>query len=572
MLLLASPAAFAQLAGAYTIDSAQPTGGTNYASFGAAAAALTASGVSGPVTFAVSGGPYTEQLSLGPITGSSATNRVTFNGQGRTIQFGSTNAAQKAVITLSGADYVTLDSLTVDATVGGTSTAAYGWGIQVLNNADYCIIRKCAVTTSTSATTSSFAGIVSSASSTDATTAGSAAPQHLTLSGNTVQGGYYGIAVVGTGVATAGTPGIVVRGNTLRDFHYYGIFASYLTSPQLLGNDISRPTRTALTTFYGISLGAGVNGAAVEKNRIHRAFPPATTSTSGAFAMFMSTGTTITGKPNVVANNLVYDLGGAGSVYGFYNASSSSMRYYYNTVDINDPTSTTASNTYGFYQTSAQDVVFQNNLVHVTRAGLGTTYAVYLSSAAGTTVSDHNNLMGSGTNFKTGYYAGVPYATLADWQTANGSTFDRASVAVAPQFGAAAAGNLLPGAAALSGAAVPLAQVSEDITGAARSLTAPDIGAYEFTPALLKAWPTTSEQELAIFPNPSATGQLTLRLPASNRLGTATLLDAVGRVVRQQPLGRAEEQSFSTVGVAPGFYTLRVQNNAAVLSEKVVLQ
>ena len=146
VLLLTSPMAMAQLSGAYTINSAQPTGGTNYTSFTAATTALNTSGVSGPVTFTVSGGPYTEQVTLNQFTGSSAANRVTFNGGGSVIQFGSSTSAQRAVITLNGADFVTINNLAVDATVGGTSTATYGWGIQVLNDADNVTISNCTIT------------------------------------------------------------------------------------------------------------------------------------------------------------------------------------------------------------------------------------------------------------------------------------------------------------------------------------------------------------------------------------------------------------------------------------------
>src|ERR1043166_233251 len=75
-LTLAVPA---QLIGSYTIDNTQPTAGTNYNTFVAAAAAL-ASGVSGPVTFTVAtgSGPYGGFQLTGPITGASSTNTITF--------------------------------------------------------------------------------------------------------------------------------------------------------------------------------------------------------------------------------------------------------------------------------------------------------------------------------------------------------------------------------------------------------------------------------------------------------------------------------------------------------------
>ena len=74
------PTASAQLSGNYTVDNSMPTGGGNYNTLIEAAAAVTAQGVSGPVTFAIytGSGPYVGFGIVGAITGSSATNTVTF--------------------------------------------------------------------------------------------------------------------------------------------------------------------------------------------------------------------------------------------------------------------------------------------------------------------------------------------------------------------------------------------------------------------------------------------------------------------------------------------------------------
>lgn len=135
LLLLAGLKAQAQtsnaLSGTYTINSAQPTGGTNFANFTSVATRLVADGVSGPVTFTVSGGPYDEQFALGVVPGASATNTVTINGGGSTIKYSAASTSQRAVVLLNGADYVTLNNLVVDATAG-----TYGYGIHLTNNAD----------------------------------------------------------------------------------------------------------------------------------------------------------------------------------------------------------------------------------------------------------------------------------------------------------------------------------------------------------------------------------------------------------------------------------------------------
>jgi hypothetical protein len=473
-LLLSGPAALAQLSGAYTINSALPTGGTNYPSFTAAATALAAGGVSGPVTFSVSGGPYTEQLRLPVIAGTSATNRVIFNGNGRTIQYMPLLAAEPAVVTLNGADFVTLNNLNVTALPNGVA----GWGVQLVNNADNNTVSNCTITCGVAFTN---AGIVSGASATSITGAGTTANQNVTITGNTVQGGYYGIVAMGATTA-APTPGVIISNNTVRDFYQYGIYAGYLTAPQIIGNEVTRPTATSVTTYYGIYLTTGISGAALEKNRLHGAFPGTTSGSS--YGIYVGTGTAATATtPNDIVNNLIYDIASTGGVYGLYNQSAAYTRYYHNTVDIDFPTNSSTSNAYGFYQLLGPNVEFLNNIIRINRGGAAPQYAVFLSTGTtGSTISNYNDLSGQGSNFVTGAYSLTSFPTLAAWKTANNGAFDQASTGVEPAFVSTTTGDLHPTSSALNGAATPLTRVSQDFTGAARSSTAPDMGAYEFTP------------------------------------------------------------------------------------------
>ena len=480
-LLLSGPAALAQLSGTYTINNALPTGGTNYASFAAAASALTTGGVSGPVTFNVSGGPYTEQLRLPVIVGSSATNRITFNGNGRTIQFAANVATAPAVVILDGADYVTVNNLVVTATGAGTSSAP-GWGIQLVNNADNNVVTGCTVN---SGVAFNCAGIVSSGNSNGTTATGATTNQNVTITGNTINGGYYGISVMGNS-ATSPNAGVVVSGNTVRDFYSYGIYVGNLSGPQLIGNDVARPTATSVTSYYGLYLSFGVSGAAVEKNRLHAPFAPGATN-AAAWGIYVNSTTAATAAaPNDVVNNLVYDFVTTGSTYGLYNVSSNFVRYYHNSIDIDAPTNASTNSSYGFFQSTGASVDFKNNVVRINRGGSAPQYAIYQAlNTTGSTASDYNDLHGRGRNFITGYNANFNYPTLADWQTANGSAYDQNSTAAAPEFENAAAGNLKPQASPLDGKATPLARVPQDFTGATRSTSAPDMGAYEFTaPAL----------------------------------------------------------------------------------------
>ncbi|UOQ96788.1 T9SS type A sorting domain-containing protein [Hymenobacter sp. 5317J-9] len=89
---------------------------------------------------------------------------------------------------------------------------------------------------------------------------------------------------------------------------------------------------------------------------------------------------------------------------------------------------------------------------------------------------------------------------------------------------------------------------------------------------VLAARAQTNSSALQVFPNPSNTGQLSLRLSAPGA-SQATLLNALGQAVRSQVLSSGSaEHLLSTRGLAAGVYTLRVQAGADVYTRKVVLE
>ena len=128
--------------GGYTINNAQPTAGNNYASFNEAITALSSGAITGAVTFTVApgSGPYSEKISIAPVIGASSTNRVTFNCNGVTMAYNTTDLNNRTAIILNGADFITIDSLNVDVSAG-----TYGWGIVLTGGADSNIIRKCII-------------------------------------------------------------------------------------------------------------------------------------------------------------------------------------------------------------------------------------------------------------------------------------------------------------------------------------------------------------------------------------------------------------------------------------------
>jgi hypothetical protein len=461
------------ISGAYTINNALATGGTNFASFTDAATRLNQDGISGPVTFAVSGGPYTEQFLLGDVAGSSATNTIVVNGGGRTIRFASANTNQRAVVQLNGTDYTTINNLNIDATGGNGTNGTYGYGVLLTNAADNDRITNNTINADITTTSSNFAGIVVNGSTASATTSGNSA-NNLIIEGNNVNGGYYGISLYGNSTTSLNT-GNTVRNNNVRDFYTYGIYAGYQDGAQFIGNDVSRVLRTNSSTFYGLYTFGSSRSLAIEKNRLHDPFTGSPTATGTLYGIYLSNSTGATaGTTNDVVNNVLYNINGGGTQYLIYNSGSSFSRIYNNSIAADDQSATTIT-TYGIYNSGLNTEV-KNNVVSITRPSTGTKYGLYYSTAP--TSSDYNDIYVPNGN--VGYFS-TALVTLADLQAANSKAFDASSISTDPAFVGASTGNLLPANVLLNNAGTPLTRVTQDITGAARG-TVPDLGAYEFTP------------------------------------------------------------------------------------------
>ncbi|MBK8951649.1 MAG: hypothetical protein IPM85_04305 [Chitinophagaceae bacterium] len=381
----------ALVSGTFTINNALPTGGSNFASFNDAYNYIKC-GISGPVVFNVDpvSGPYTEQLIITPVTGASATNTITFNGNGRILQFTSSNTNERAVIKLNDADHFIFDSLTINAT--GTATTEYGFGVQLLNGADSNTVQKCAININTSSTSTNYAGISISASATSATGTGTSDCDGNSFSDNIITGGYYGITNVGS--STVANQRNKFLRNVVMDFYLYGMYTNGTFQAQIDGNEFTRPTRTASGTityaiyFTGLGTSASVNG-----NYIHGIYDGMPTTANDAYAITFTSTDALAGLENKVTNNVIYDIKSNGVIYGLYNSSSDNVSYYHNTISIDDNLSTTTEATRGVYQvTAAAGIDLKNNLVTIRRGGTGQMHGLYFGTNTTAFISNNNNV------------------------------------------------------------------------------------------------------------------------------------------------------------------------------------
>ncbi len=470
------------LQGTFTIDASLPTGGSNYASFTAAVSAMAACGITGPVVFNVAplSGPYVEQVIIPFINGSSATNTITFNGNGDTLQF-SPPALLKYVLKLEGAQYVTIDSLVIRSLSG-----TYGYGILLSAGADNNNITNNIIDVSlvTSTTESNSTGIVISGSNTSQSTNAPFTGSNNLIQDNAIIGGYHGVSIYGSTTGTGADNNRII-GNDIRDFYNSGVLLSDNSNTRVLNNDISRPARVAVTTFHGVELLDNTYGALIDANRIYNTHGAASSLTGTVYGIYFNSSDADSARPNVVTNNLIYDIKNTGVFYGVYNTGSNNNRVLHNTIVVDQVGSTGTSAVRGFFQTTtATNVHFKNNIVYIVREGsTASKYGVYLGTTTSDVTLDGNvYYLNSSTGLDyVGFYNAVSYDTITTWQTANTNAYDQNSFQRNPRFADIATDNYAPTSAVINDQGEPVG-ILTDFFGAPRSATTPDPGAIEFVP------------------------------------------------------------------------------------------
>ncbi|MCW3467601.1 right-handed parallel beta-helix repeat-containing protein [Chitinophaga nivalis] len=519
------------VSGTFSINKAQPTGGTNFASFGDAYNYMKC-GINGPVIFNVvaGSGPYVEQLILKPVPGASATNTITFNGNGDTLTYAPTSA-NKAIIKLDDADYFTFNNLVIKSRATGSGT--YGWGVFLTNDADNNTISNSTFVLDTTTSSTDHAGIVISSSASSATTTGDAKCDFNTFTGNTIVGGYYGIVMTGSSSMANGNNKIT--NNKILEFYSYGIHLQGSFNTLIENNIISRPQRSYVSSFYGIYFTGLSTRANVTRNRISNPFGGAGGSTSSSYGIYFSGTDALSQLENKVTNNLIYNFTGKGDVYGIYNSSSDNVWYYHNTVAVDGSGSATGSYAArGFYQTSkAEGLEFLFNLITVSRTGAGNKHAVYFGTNTSVIHANRNDYFVTPAATSYTGYAGGNAVTLLDWQTA--SKQDTNGLAVNPLFASTGSGNYQPTNASLDNKALPGYGITVDLNNTTRNATTPDIGAIEFTPGPCTTPPTPGNAKV----NPATV--------CVNRKVTLTLAD--------NSIGLGQTYQWQTAATISGPYT-----------------
>ncbi|MDA3616161.1 PKD domain-containing protein, partial [Polluticaenibacter yanchengensis] len=434
-------------------------------------------GINGPVVVNVvnTGTDYNEQLIMDAIPGASATNTIVFKGNAAKIKFASSSNTDRGTIILNGTDHVTFDNLKIEAS--GTS---YGYGVHLKNNADSNKIINSTIEALSSATSTSFGGIILTDGS-SATFASAKSGTGNLIENNTISGGGVSITVFGT--ATDPVWYNTIRNNKIINFYQYGIYVSGTAFTKVEGNEFHRLSRMTSPTSVSVIYMTGANLAGLyNRNKIHSIFEAQAETTNAFYAFYTSNSDADLGYENIVSNNLIYNIKSNGQLYAFYNLGSDFIYYYYNTVSFDDLTSVATAPTYGFYNTSLTTVVkFKNNLLSISRNGSGIKYGYYLAETRNNIFDFNNNTFFTNNHptINVGWAKDKLFKKLADWQT--GTNVDLNSNEINPGFKNAGAFDFTPTSAAFADKGIPVPGVTADLNGTTRSATTPDIGAIEYS-------------------------------------------------------------------------------------------
>ena len=461
------------LSGTYTLDPSAPATITNYITMADWFQDLYDCGIGGPTVLnvAAGSGPYVMGVDISGINGLSSTNSVTMNGNGVTVNRG----GNTSFLTFDGITHFTVENFNFINETPNTSM----FGIMMRNGCDSITIKNNTINVGTGYTTSLSCGIAASNSITSPSSYGNNA-NNITIDSNTIIGAYYGIRLNGVS-STVPTTGNKITNNTIQDAYIYSIYNYYQDDLIISNNDISRPTRSTISTFYGVHAYYSTK-VRIWNNKIH----DAGSGSYSCYPIYLGYSPNTVGNESEIVNNAIYNNPTTGSYYGIYLYSYSSttgknknINIWHNTVDINTNGSSgtrrgiTTSSTSTSY---IENVNITNNIFNIYGNGTGTKHAIYMPSF--TTLSGSNNLFRNvataGTN-NLGYY-GTNIATLAAWNTATGMTgnVNANPIIISPGY--------TPYSNLIDNLGTPLASVTTDIDGNTRTST-PDLGAVEFIPS-----------------------------------------------------------------------------------------
>jgi hypothetical protein len=426
----------------------------NYATISLAVDALNAAGTCDTVIFNIAPGTYDAPVTINSFFRGTAGTPVIFKSStGDSADVIWTNTTAASTISLTGADYVWFEDLTISNTfVGGLNA------LTISSGADYNMVSRSHLIGVATATTAVNAATIYNITGVDA---------YNEFHDNTIENGSYGIYSYGSGTTDL-EPGTVIEGNTIINFYYMGIYNYFQEGIMINNNSIT--SNSLYTTMYGIYNIWCSGDFQMNSNHV---YPTAGTDGFYMGAYLSSCNGNSPFDRGSIANNIFIAgrEGETGIVYGLYMITAGFKNVYHNTIMVLDGGTTARA----LYSSNSNGCEYLNNTYAILPVGssstLGAGQAIYYVSGA-LFNSDHNNYYTGGSS---PIYFLTNYQDLAAYQSATQN--DLNSFDVNPNFidtlQAILCNDILDGTAMAIG-------VVEDFSGNIRNTTTPDIGAREF--------------------------------------------------------------------------------------------
>lgn len=447
----------------------------DYATLTDALAAIQNIGMDGAVTLAVESGTYTEQVTIPQISGAGAANTLTIcSASGDyndvTYQFnGNTLSNTNGVLTIAGADYVTVKDISFTSTFTSNQTPT----VVVVNNAsthvtiDHCRIYAAPCTEYTTRIDLLRVDAGDNLYNTD-----------FALTNSVLEGGYMGMNVVGHKAAADPLQrNMLIRGNTFRNQGRQMLYGDAVSNLQIIGNTFRAQVQSSNAVAIDWLL-MGDTATIAANDFLYTG----TAADAQSIKCVYIRPNSYQDKQNTllrVINNVINVQNE--STYASYciNFSSNMCKLFvaHNTMVLNSQAD--ASSPVYIEAAPTAGSLFVNNIFQAIDKGYTVRYKN--ASAIANIAYEHNIFYTPAATF------GMPTAnvsTYADWLTAVEATPEQGNMNEAVLF--ASANLLLPkqtNDGHLLTAAV-LSDVTTDVTGKQRADT-PTIGAYEFDPELL---------------------------------------------------------------------------------------
>lgn len=451
--------------GTYTIGS---SANANYPTVNAAIDAIK-NGIEGPVVLEIENGTYNDLINIPQITGASSINTLTIkskSGNSNDVIFCNNNYSEPpysddktskeyGVITLNGADYTTLEGVTIT-----TKDLKFPSLVHVNNMSQHFTLRNCKLFAEMSTNYQTDINLVYMYSPNEANKNN----DYITLENNIFEGGYIGANIGGTGyVSLPKEKGAIITKNSFINQGSKAIYLRDEIDAQIIGNTISN-NKTDKSDYNAMDIYRGTGNMSIANNSISLA----TKNYSSAITLRPIVGN----KENRVKifNNEINFLTSISSSYGIsVGAGCESFDITHNTIRMGGKSDACATI---LFRDQPTDLKLENNLLQNEADGL--IYRANKANLIDGIEFGHNALYTS--NPKAFAYAGSALANYDAWNALakeKDSFVDKADFVSTDILELNTVGKL--------NAANPLCLITTDINGKTRSSLTPTIGAYEYS-------------------------------------------------------------------------------------------